>query len=97
MPRRAGVYEIVDAGSGEVLARHRTRQAAIDGWRSQWTGRAVRIERRGVPDHHVVVVEGTWHEATGRLGASCRLEGKVPTDHDLPTWIITVEHALVEA
>lgn len=64
MPRRAGVYEIVDADSGEVLACNRTRQAAVDGWRLQWTGRPVRIERRGVPDDHVVIVEGTWHEAT---------------------------------
>lgn len=31
----------------------------------------------------------------GRLGASCRLEAKVPAEHDLPTWIIAVERALV--
>lgn len=64
MPRRAGIYEVVDADSGEVLSRHRTRQAAVDNWRLRWAGKQIRIERRGAPDHHVVVVEGVWHEST---------------------------------
>ena len=32
-----------------------------------------------------------------RLGASCQLEAEVPADHDLPTWIVTVERAPVRA
>lgn len=64
MARRTAVYEVVDADSREVLSRHRTRQAAIDAWRLRFSGRPVRVERRGVPDEHVLVVEGTWYEPT---------------------------------
>ena len=63
MARRTAVYEVVDSDSREVLSRHRTRQAAIDAWRLQFSGRPIRIERRGVPDEHVLVAEGIWHES----------------------------------
>ena len=63
MARRTAVYEVLDADSREVLGRHRTRQAAIDAWRLQWYNRHVRIERVGVPNEHVLVVEGVWHES----------------------------------
>jgi hypothetical protein len=57
------VYEVTDARSGEVLSRHRTRQAAIDTWRSKHTGTPVQVWRRTVPKGETLVVEGTWHEA----------------------------------
>ena len=76
----APVYEIVDAGAGEVLSRRRTRQAALDNWRIHWAGRQIRIEPRGVPRHHVVVAEGIWHESTrsnSRRGAGVSQRGRV--------------------
>jgi hypothetical protein len=58
-------YEITRAESGELLSKHRTRQAAIDNWRS-YTGVAVRIWRRprlGDESTRKLIVEGTWHES----------------------------------
>jgi len=63
MARAGGVYEIVSPSSGEVLSRHRTRQAAIDTWRTQFAGVPVQIWRRTVPKGETLIVEGTWHEA----------------------------------
>ncbi len=63
MGRRTAVYEVVDAATREVLSRHRTRQAALDAWRLQFHGRRIRVERRGVPSEHVLIVEGVWHES----------------------------------
>lgn len=48
MARRSGLYEVVDAASGEVLGRHRTRQAAIDTCRLPYSGRPVKVFRAGV-------------------------------------------------
>lgn len=63
MARRTAVYEVLDGETRQVLGRHRTRQAAIDAWRLQWPGRHIRIERVGVPNEQVLVVEGVWHES----------------------------------
>lgn len=35
--RQKVIYEILRSDTGEVLGQHRTRQAAVDGWR-RWTG-----------------------------------------------------------
>jgi hypothetical protein len=64
MARTGAVYEIVDVATQRVLSRHRTRQAAIDTWRQQHTGRAIQVWRRTVPSGETLVVEGIWHEAT---------------------------------
>ena len=58
-------YVIEARPSGEVLSRHRTRQAALDGWRVRHAGRPVRIVRVKATGERVVVLEGTWHEARG--------------------------------
>jgi len=62
--RARALYEIVKTSNGEVLSRHRTRQAAIDTWRMQFTGIPVQVWRRSVPKANTLVVEGTWHEST---------------------------------
>jgi len=33
--RQKVVYELTNASTGEMLSQHRTRQAAVDGWRRQ--------------------------------------------------------------
>ena len=63
MARSGAVYEIVDVATQKVLSRHRTRQAAIDSWREQHTGRAIQVWRRTVPSGETLVVEGVRHEA----------------------------------
>ena len=63
MARPGAVYEIVDPSTGEVLSRHRTRQAAVDTWRTQFTGMPVQVWRRTVPKGETLIVEGTWHES----------------------------------
>lgn len=63
MARAGAVYEVVNTSTGEVLSRHRTRQAAIDTWRTQFTGVPVQVWRRTVPKGEVLIVEGTWHES----------------------------------
>lgn len=63
MPRPGAVYEIVNPSTGEVLSRHRTRQAAVDTWRTQFTGVPVQVWRRTVPKGETLIVEGTWHES----------------------------------
>ena len=63
MARTGAVYEIIDVETRSVLSRHRTRQAAINTWREQHTGRAVQVWRRTVPSGETLIVEGTWHEA----------------------------------
>jgi hypothetical protein len=54
-------YEVRDATDGTVLGKHRTRQAALDGWRQLHTGKAVRVVRTYSDRPEQVVVEGTWH------------------------------------
>lgn len=49
--------------TGEILSRHRTRQAALDTWRTQFTGAPVQVWRRTVPKGETLIVEGTWHES----------------------------------
>jgi hypothetical protein len=66
MGKRTAVYEVVDAATREALSRHRTRQAALDAWRLEFPGRRVRVERRGIPNEHVLIVEGVWHESIRR-------------------------------
>ncbi len=39
-----------------VLSRHRTRQAAIDAWREQHSGRVVQVWRRTVPNSETLIV-----------------------------------------
>ena len=63
MARQTALYEVTAADSDEVLSRHGTRQATVDAWRTQATGRPVRIYRTGIPNSKVLVVEGTWHES----------------------------------
>ena len=55
--------EIVNASTGQVLSRHRTRQGAVDTWRVQFSGVAVQVWRRSVPQGETLIVEGTWHES----------------------------------
>ena len=62
MARRA-MYEVTHANTGEVLSRHRTRQAAVDSWRAN-TGIPVKVFRLEIPNGKVLVVEGTWHESS---------------------------------
>lgn len=59
--RRVALYEVRDGGSGEVLSRHRTRQAAVDTWRLKFAHRPAAIYRVGHRDE-MLVVEGVWHE-----------------------------------
>ena len=63
MPRRILIYDIVDAGTGESLSRHRTRQAAIDTWREKFSGQPVKIFRLTGNTDKVLIVEGTWHRS----------------------------------
>ena len=63
MGRPGAVYEVTDPKTKDVLSRHKTRQAALDSWRLQFTGVPVEIWRRTVPKGETLVVEGTWHEA----------------------------------
>ena len=63
MARAGAVYEVMNATTREVLSRHRTRQAAIDTWRTQFAGVPVQVWRRTVPKGETLIVEGTWHEA----------------------------------
>lgn len=63
MARAAAVYEVVDAATGEVLSRHRTRQATVDTWRTQFVGVPVKVWRRSVPRGETLIIEGTWHES----------------------------------
>ena len=61
--RPGAVYEVIDSATKKVLSRHRTRQAALDSWRMQFTGQQVKIWRRTVPNGETLIVEGTWHES----------------------------------
>lgn len=54
-------YEVEDVTTGEVLSQHRTRQGAIDGWRTRHSGRPIRVVRLRADGQRTVVVEGTWH------------------------------------
>jgi hypothetical protein len=62
MANRQPIYVISDALTGEDLSRHRTRQAALDNWRSLWSGRQIRIHRKPMKGDGVLVAEGIWHE-----------------------------------
>ncbi|MEZ5376104.1 MAG: hypothetical protein R2733_06270 [Acidimicrobiales bacterium] len=61
MSRPKAKYEIID-DKGFVLSAHRTRQAAVDTWRTDHIGMPVTIWRR-TNNATVKIVEGTWHEA----------------------------------
>ena len=61
MGRRILVYDIVNSATGESLSRHRTRQAALDAWRSKFPRVPVRIYRLAGNTEKSLVVEGTWH------------------------------------
>lgn len=63
MARQAALYEVTVAGSGEVISRHRTRQAAVDAWRAN-AGTRIEIYRLTVPSGKKLIAEGVWHEAT---------------------------------
>ncbi len=65
MSRQKVIYEVIRADTGQVLSGHRTRQAAVDTWRTRWCGVPVKIIRwpRRTDGPGVLVVEGTWHEA----------------------------------
>lgn len=71
MSRPKATYEIIDTRTNVVIGEHRTRQAAIDNWRTAHTGIPVKIIRRrhrsGMTD--TLIVEGTWHEAIRLDGA----------------------------
>lgn len=56
-------YEIVDVRTGQVVARHRTRQAVLDGWRIDHAGVAVRLDRTYRDGTRRAMVDGTWHFA----------------------------------
>lgn len=75
MSRQKSIYEVLRADTGEVLSGHRTRQAAVDTWRTRWSGLPVKIVRwpRRTDGPGVLVVEGTWHEPF-------RSDGADPTD-----------------
>jgi hypothetical protein len=75
MSRPKAVYEVIGSDTGEVLSGHRTRQGAIDGWRTSWSGLPVEVIRwpRHTDGPGVLIVEGTWHE-------SHRPDGRDPTD-----------------
>lgn len=69
MATKVRFYEVVDARSDEVLSRHRTRQAALDAWRTKCGGFPVQIRLVGHrPEDTVLIVAGIWH-AGGREGA----------------------------
>lgn len=53
-------YEIRDAETGEVIGRHRTRQGALDGWRTKHIGVLVHIIRVSADGTETAVLEGTW-------------------------------------
>jgi hypothetical protein len=55
-------YEIRHADTGAVLSRHRTRQAALDRWRTGHRGIPVAIWRTYSGRAAALVVEGTWRE-----------------------------------
>ena len=61
MARRILMYDIVNQVSGESLSRHRTRQAAIDTWRTKFRGVPIRIFRLAGNNEKDIVLEGTWH------------------------------------
>jgi hypothetical protein len=63
MARAGAVYEVINATTGEILSRHRTRQAAVDAWRTEFIGVTVQVWRRTVPHGERLIVEGTWHES----------------------------------
>lgn len=73
--RQKAIYEVIQVGTGEVLSGHRTRQGAIDAWRTRWSGMPVKVIRwpRRTDGPGVLIVEGTWHEAF-------RPDGSDPTD-----------------
>ena len=62
MARPGAVYEITDTKTREVLSRHRTRQAALNAWRLEFTGITTEIWRRTVPRGETLIVEGTWYK-----------------------------------
>lgn len=54
-------YEIREAGTGRVLKRHRTRQAALDNWRLHHVGVPIEIVRTYSDGLERIMVEGTFH------------------------------------
>jgi len=60
--RKETGYNLVDATTGKVLSRHRTRTAAFDNWRVHRRGIAIKIIHRDSRGDEKLVVEGTWHE-----------------------------------
>ena len=52
-------YQIRNARTGEMLSRHRTRQAVLDNWR-RFQGTWVKIVRVYADRTEVVLVDGTW-------------------------------------
>jgi hypothetical protein len=59
MGTRVALYEVVDARSGEVRSRHRTRQAALDAWRTEGVGIPIQIRKIGHRDTTLIVM-GIW-------------------------------------
>jgi hypothetical protein len=59
MATKIALYEVVDARSGEVRSRHRTRQAALDAWRTEGVGVPIQIRKIGHRDT-TLVVAGIW-------------------------------------
>lgn len=58
MATKIALYEVVDARTGQVRSRHRTRQAAIDAFRSA-VGVPIQIRRIGHRDTTLIMV-GMW-------------------------------------
>jgi hypothetical protein len=74
MATKVRFYEVVDARTDEVLSRHRTRQAALDAWRTKFGGFAVQTRLVGHrPEDRVLIVAGVWH-ASGREGGERALD-----------------------
>lgn len=75
MARRVMLYEVVDARTGEVRTRHRTRQAALDAWRTGCVGVPIQIRRIGHTTT-TLVMAGIWLEGSAHTW---------PTGHE-PSW-----------
>jgi hypothetical protein len=59
MATKIALYEVVDARSGEVRSRHRTRQAALDAWRTEGVGIPIQIRKIGHRST-TLIVAGIW-------------------------------------
>jgi hypothetical protein len=54
-------YEIRESDTGALLSYHRTRQGALDRWRTDHHGQPVKIWRTDRTGAERLIVEGVWH------------------------------------